>query len=112
MNLYQYVPNPLSWIEPLGLKCGGVNRRQALNEAKYLAGIPRSQQPNRQWTVGNNPMRRGQTNYKYSEGLGSHGRCYEYTDARGHHDHILIQGNLNLAQTPEPMILKMIDTKI
>nr|WP_286140452.1 MULTISPECIES: hypothetical protein [Escherichia] len=22
MNLYQYAPNPLSWIDPLGLKCG------------------------------------------------------------------------------------------
>ncbi|MCK7430518.1 hypothetical protein L8P32_18730 [Enterobacter chengduensis] len=47
-NQYQYVPNPLSYIDPLGLKCGEVNRRQALNEAKDLASIPRSQQPNRQ----------------------------------------------------------------
>nr|WP_281998351.1 HNH/endonuclease VII fold putative polymorphic toxin [Escherichia coli] len=45
--------------------------------------MPRSQQPNRQWTVGNDPRRRGQTNYKYSEDLGSHGRYYEYTDAYG-----------------------------
>ncbi|EPX4373235.1 RHS repeat-associated core domain-containing protein [Salmonella enterica] len=84
LNTQSYVHDPVGWCDPLGLKCGGVNRRQALNEAKDLAGIPRSQQPNRQWTVGNNPMRRGQTNYKYSEDLGSHGRYYEYTDARGH----------------------------
>lgn len=30
---------------------------------------------------------------------------------REHQDHILMQGNLNQAQTPEPMILKMIGTK-
>ncbi|EOM8001693.1 hypothetical protein ACNCR4_004895 [Escherichia coli] len=67
LNLYAYAPNPVSWIDPLGLKCGELrNRRQALNKAKDLAGIPRSQQPNRQWTVGNDPRRRGQTNYKYS----------------------------------------------
>ncbi|ECB1182872.1 sugar-binding protein, partial [Salmonella enterica subsp. enterica serovar Telelkebir] len=84
LNTQSYVHDPVGWCDPLGLKCGGVNRRQALNEAKDLAGIPRSQQPNRQWTVGNNPMRRGKTNYKYSEDLGSHGRYYEYTDARGH----------------------------
>ncbi|HBB0804365.1 TPA: hypothetical protein J1A13_004790, partial [Escherichia coli] len=84
LNLYAYAPNPVSWIDPLGLKCGELrNRRQALNKAKDLAGIPRSQQPNRQWTVGNDPRRRGQTNYKYSEDLGSHGRYYEYTDAYG-----------------------------
>ncbi|ENZ8713709.1 RHS repeat-associated core domain-containing protein [Klebsiella aerogenes] len=22
LNVYQYAPNPLSWIDPLGLKCG------------------------------------------------------------------------------------------
>ncbi|YCH50851.1 RHS repeat-associated core domain-containing protein [Enterobacter sp. SA197] len=22
LNLYQYAPNPLSWIDPLGLTCG------------------------------------------------------------------------------------------
>lgn len=30
---------------------------------------------------------------------------------REHQDHILMHGNLNQAQTPEPMILKMIGTK-
>ena len=85
LNLYQYAPNAFIWIDPLGLQCGGVrNRRQAFNKAKDLAGIPRSQQPNRQWTVGNDPRRRGQRNYKYSKDLGSHGRYYEYTDVYGH----------------------------
>jgi hypothetical protein len=84
VNPYGYVHNPLGWFDPLGLACCSVNRRQALNEAKDLAGIPRSQQLNRQWTVGDNPVRRGQTNYKYSQDFGSHGRYYEYTDAQGH----------------------------
>lgn len=42
LNLYQYAPNPLSWIDPSGLKCGGINRRQTLNKEKDLVGIPRS----------------------------------------------------------------------
>lgn len=84
LNLYAYAPNPLSWIDPLGLKCGGINRRQALNKAKDTAGIPRSQQPDRQWIVGNNKKRIGRTNYKYSDDLTSHGRYYEYTDTYGH----------------------------
>ena len=83
-NLYQYAPNPLGWIDPLGLSCTGTNRRQALNKAKDTAGIPRSQQPEIQWIVGSDKRRRGSTNYQYSEDLGSHGRYYEYTDAQGH----------------------------
>ncbi|TDB52831.1 Rhs family protein [Photorhabdus khanii subsp. guanajuatensis] len=83
---YSYVHNPANWIDPLGLAgCPPkLNRRQALNKAKDLAGIPRSQQPARQWTVGNDPKRRGQTNYQYSEDAGSHGRYYEYMDGRGY----------------------------
>ena len=30
------------------------NRKQALNEAKDMAGIPRSQSPSRQWVCGDN----------------------------------------------------------
>ena len=83
---YGYVHNPISWVDPLGLAgCSpSLNRRQALNQVKDLAGTPRSQQPERQWTVGNDVKRRGQTNYKYSEDAGSHGRYYEYKDAHGY----------------------------
>ncbi|ECA0692761.1 TPA: RHS domain-containing protein, partial [Salmonella enterica subsp. enterica serovar Kiambu] len=36
INLYQYAPNPLSWIDPLGLKCGS-SYEQARNKAlKWL----------------------------------------------------------------------------
>ena len=59
------------------------NRKQALNEAKDRAGIPRSQQPKRQWEVGDDPKRRGMKNYKYDENPGGHGRYYEYRDAHG-----------------------------
>ncbi|WP_071524391.1 RHS repeat-associated core domain-containing protein, partial [Pantoea sp. A4] len=83
-NLYQYAPNPNGWVDPWGLNCVTTNRRSALNEAKDLAGIPRSQQPNRQWTVGNDKTRQGQTNYMYSDDLASHGRYYEYTNSSGH----------------------------
>ena len=38
INLYQYAPNPLSWIDPLGLKCGSTSSyEQARNKAlKWL----------------------------------------------------------------------------
>ncbi|EAA7672688.1 hypothetical protein D1784_14750 [Salmonella enterica subsp. enterica serovar Molade] len=54
LNLYQYAPNPLSWIDPLGLTgCSpnkkttyeGSSRRDAFRQAKRDAGIPMSQQP-------------------------------------------------------------------
>ena len=61
-NLYQYAPNPLGWIDPLGLSCTGTNRRQALNKAKDTAGLPRSQQPEIQRIVGSDKRRRGSTN--------------------------------------------------
>ncbi|EMB4675141.1 DUF4150 domain-containing protein [Proteus mirabilis] len=86
LNPYGYVHCPTGWVDPFGLECcpPTLNRTQALNKAKDLAGIPRSQQPVRQWTVGNDPKRRGQTNYQYSEDFGSHGRYYEYRDANGY----------------------------
>ncbi|EIO0280571.1 RHS repeat-associated core domain-containing protein, partial [Salmonella enterica subsp. enterica serovar Senftenberg] len=27
INLYQYAPNPLSWLDPLGLKCGSLKNK-------------------------------------------------------------------------------------
>jgi len=62
----------------------GRNRQQAIHEAKDRAGIPRSQQPSRQWEVGNDPKRRGMKNYKYDENPSSHGRYQEFKDANGH----------------------------
>jgi len=50
LNLYAYVPNPLTWIDPLGL--AGCNaqfgsRKEALRAAKRDAGIPMTQYPDR-----------------------------------------------------------------
>ncbi|NUU69217.1 type IV secretion protein Rhs, partial [Enterobacteriaceae bacterium BIT-l23] len=54
LNLYQYAPNPLGWVDPLGLAaCSpnkkttyeGTSRRDAFRQAKRDAGIPMRQQP-------------------------------------------------------------------
>nr|WP_244130896.1 RHS repeat-associated core domain-containing protein [Burkholderia pyrrocinia] len=46
INVYQYAPNPVGWIDPLGLKCqSGLSSRAARREAMRQAGIPTSQQP-------------------------------------------------------------------
>ncbi|QDY40903.1 RHS repeat-associated core domain-containing protein [Candidatus Pantoea soli] len=46
LNLYQYAPNPLSWIEPLGLsKCKVIeakNRPEAINLARQHSQVPGS----------------------------------------------------------------------
>lgn len=46
LNGYQYVPEPIAWVDPLGLTCrwepsSGAARREAMRQA----GIPTSQQP-------------------------------------------------------------------
>ncbi|MDU5454778.1 MAG: RHS repeat-associated core domain-containing protein, partial [Pseudescherichia vulneris] len=45
LNLYQYAPNPLSWIDPLGLSCGRAGKqsrlRSLVNDTKqpgYIRG--------------------------------------------------------------------------
>ena len=62
-----------------------LTRKQAFNEAKNRAGIPRSQQPVRQWTVGDDISKKGYdlSNYKYDANPGAHGRYYEYETSRG-----------------------------
>ena len=62
-----------------------VNRKQALNLAKDRAGIPRSQQPSRQWTVGDDITKKGADykNYQYSNNPTHHGRYYEYDTPQG-----------------------------
>lgn len=44
INLYSYAPNPLSWIDPLGLSCKTVkakSRNDALRQAQQHAQVPR-----------------------------------------------------------------------
>ncbi|MDE8565582.1 pre-toxin TG domain-containing protein [Anoxybacillus rupiensis] len=64
---------------------GNLNRREALNQAKNLAGIPRSQQPTRQWQVGDDINKKGGNykNYEYSSNPTHHGRYYEYDTPQG-----------------------------
>ncbi len=59
------------------------SRNQALNEAKDRANIPRSQQPSRQWQVGDDFNRSGQESYRYSKDSGTFGRYYEYDTPQG-----------------------------
>ncbi|WEF35987.1 HNH/endonuclease VII fold putative polymorphic toxin [Pseudoduganella chitinolytica] len=86
-NLYAYVPNPATWIDPFGLSsCDNRNfktRKEDLNAIKDRANVPRSQQIEKQWTVGDDVTRRGYGNYVYVPNPGAHGRYYQYkTPAR------------------------------
>ncbi|WP_431929940.1 DUF6531 domain-containing protein [Amycolatopsis tucumanensis] len=99
-NPQAYVPNPMTWLDPLGLvpcrDCDaqkeelpkGDNRwfdqrREAFNAARDRAGIPNSASPARQWTVGDNPALQGRGNYHYDSAPGAHGRYYEYETPNG-----------------------------
>jgi hypothetical protein len=66
-----------------------------MNKAKDLAGIPRSQQPDRQWQIGDNINKKGSdlANYEYDANTGSHGRMYEFTDANGHKKVVAVHTN-------------------
>ncbi|KAA0771873.1 MULTISPECIES: T7SS effector LXG polymorphic toxin [Bacillus] len=61
------------------------NRTIAFNKAKDLAGIPKSQQPTRQWQVGDDISKKGyeSKNYEYSANHTHHGRYYEYDTPQG-----------------------------
>lgn len=50
LNLNQYAPNPISWVDPLGLACSQT-RRASLREVRRQLGIPMSQQPTSQKMV-------------------------------------------------------------
>ncbi|WP_199918930.1 HNH/endonuclease VII fold putative polymorphic toxin [Streptomyces sp. NRRL F-5053] len=60
------------------------SRRLAFNTARERAGVPNSQQPVKQWTVGGDPAQRHRTsNYVYDENPGAHGRYYQYETPEG-----------------------------
>lgn len=69
----------------VGKGTGNLIRKEAFNNAKDLAGVPRSQQPTRQWQVGDNINRKGgeYKNYEYSSNPTHHGRYYEYDTPQG-----------------------------
>ncbi len=62
-----------------------INRKEAYNSAKDLAGVPRSQQPSRQWQIGDDIHKKGGNykNYEYSSNSTHHGRYYEYDTPYG-----------------------------
>jgi RHS repeat-associated protein len=43
-NLHVFVPNPVLWVDPLGLTCHPT-RRESLREIRRQLGVPMSQQP-------------------------------------------------------------------
>ena len=61
------------------------NRTEAFNEARDRAGVPRSQQPVQQWTVGGDINKKGYefSNYRYDSNPTSHGLYYEYDTPKG-----------------------------
>ena len=60
-------------------------RKQAMNAAKDRVGVPHSQQPDRQWVVGDDIYKKGSSyaNYEYSNNPTHHGRYYEYDTPNG-----------------------------
>ncbi|ELO9006827.1 RHS repeat-associated core domain-containing protein, partial [Salmonella enterica] len=42
-NLYSYVPNPLSWIDPLGLKCGKIDGNIDPKDVRYMQSSIKNQ---------------------------------------------------------------------
>jgi len=75
-----------------------INRRQALNQAKDLAGVPRSQQPVRQWVVGDDVTRKGFGNYVYEANPSHHGRFYEYDTPQG--KRVVVEHTNDIRQGP------------
>ncbi|MFE4856895.1 RHS repeat-associated core domain-containing protein [Streptomyces sp. NPDC056670] len=97
-NPNTYVHNPHSGVDPLGLAATHNpvhdTRREAFHEAMDMAGVPRSAQPIRQWTVGGDVKRAGYPNYVYKpfdptitnedyNPRGGWGRYYQYATPAG-----------------------------
>jgi len=90
LNLYQYAPNALGWIDPLGLtKCKpnkkttyeGKSRRDALRQAKRDAGIPMNQHP---YDVSRATLGDGYGDYvRDTNGIPLQTRQYHFKDQNG-----------------------------
>jgi RHS repeat-associated protein len=90
LNLYAYVDNdPVNWVDADGLGNEPIDNRtfdtarQAFRAAKDRAGVPRSQQPSRQWTVGGDPARASYPNYRYSPDRARWGRYQQFETPKG-----------------------------
>ncbi|MFF2556690.1 DUF6531 domain-containing protein [Nocardia sp. NPDC058058] len=97
-NPNTYPHNPTTWIDPLGLACKdgktkirkGVTenltfgtRQEALDAAYDRAGVPRGTEPTVEWEVGNDPKRRDEDGYVYSEDEGAWGRNMQFETDQG-----------------------------
>ncbi|MFG1172773.1 RHS repeat-associated core domain-containing protein [Erwiniaceae bacterium CAU 1747] len=86
LNLYHYAPNPLTWIDPLGLSCGNTTRvrhytnRKGSNSIKE-SGIIKAQDNNRVYLepAKNKPLNQMEAQDKYRIKPGK-GRDYIETD--------------------------------
>ncbi|MDH6123661.1 DUF6531 domain-containing protein [Kitasatospora sp. GP82] len=96
-NPHTYVDNPHTWIDPFGLAAEHNpvfnSRREAFNAARDMAGIPRGNQPIRQWTIGGDPKQQHRANYVYrpydpkgdpnKDPRAGWGRYYQYETPQG-----------------------------
>ncbi|MEU7136881.1 putative T7SS-secreted protein [Streptomyces sp. NPDC046261] len=102
-NPVAYVHNVHTWADPIGLAPYNKDfesRKEAFNQAKDWAGIPRSQQPTRQWIVGGDPtLRHRVSNYVYDGSPGAHGRYYQYETPQGTR---VIANHTNDPEAPNP----------
>lgn len=58
-------------------------REEALNAIYDRLGLPRDTKPDQVWEVGNDPLRRGESGYKYDDNLTSHGNYFQYETEEG-----------------------------
>ena len=87
VNLYAAMGNnAVNSVDEYGLASKNAyyrSRGEAWHATKDRAGIPRSQSPRAQWTVGGDKSRKGMKNYKYSDNKTTWGRYYQYETPQG-----------------------------
>jgi RHS repeat-associated protein len=94
LNLYQYAPNPIGWVDPWGWSCTpnkktsyqATSRRDAFRQAKRDAGIPVTASPTRLYKQ---PLDDGYGSPVMQNGQPVMTRNYEYLNIR--HNKITIQ---------------------
>jgi RHS repeat-associated protein len=88
INLYQYAPNPVGWVDALGLSCTpnkktsyqAKSRRDAFRQAKRDAGIPVNQKPS---NLTRPELMDGDKNVIIQNGVPLKTRQYYYLNNRG-----------------------------
>jgi RHS repeat-associated protein len=88
LNLYQYAPNPVGWVDPWGLSCTpnkkttypGASRRDAFRQAKRDAGVPMNQKPS---ALTRPDLLDGNKDPIIHNGMPVKTRQYHYTNNRG-----------------------------